>query len=190
VYVNYNENRYNFGGIVTEAEIIKQIDDSLHRLVFSMCWELLPLHIRQGEYSMKNLSLLEMKILRLVAEERGIPLKDIRDSFPIPNSTLTSIIKRFEERGLISRSVNPQDGRSFIIGITELGHKVNERHRMFDKLIAVHFYERLNNDMDAQRFIKIVKQATQAPLMTYECIKKEDFDLVHEQKPGVSEEKM
>jgi hypothetical protein len=53
---------------VTETEIIKQIDDSLHRLVFSMCWELLPLYFRQGEYSMKNLSLLEMKILRLVAE--------------------------------------------------------------------------------------------------------------------------
>jgi DNA-binding MarR family transcriptional regulator len=173
-----------------EAEIIKKIDDSLHHLVFSMCWELLPLYTRQGEYSMKNLSLLEMKILRLIAEERNISLKDIRDSFPIPNSTLTSIIKRFEEHKLISRSVNPQDGRSFIISVTEIGCKVNERHRMFDKMIAVHFYERLNNDVDAERFIEIVKQATRTPLMTYERIKKEDFDLVLKQKVCVSEEKM
>jgi DNA-binding MarR family transcriptional regulator len=173
-----------------ETEIIKKIDDSLHRLVFSMCWELLPLYTRQGEYSMKNLSLLEMKILRLVDEERNIPLKDIRDRFPIPNSTLTSVIKRFEEHGLISRSANPQDGRSFIINITEIGRKVNERHRMFDKLIAVRFYERLDNDADAKRFIAIVKQATRTPLMTYERIKKEDFDLVREQKACGSEEKM
>jgi len=173
---------------MTESEIIKKIDDTLHNLVFSMCWELLPLYARHGEYSMKNLSLLEMRILRLVDEECCIPLKDIRDRFQIPNSTLTSTIKRFEAHKLISRSVNPRDGRSFIISITETGHEVNERHRKFDRMIAVRFYERLNNEAYAQQFIEIVSQATKSPLMTYECIKKEDFDLVREQMLCDSEE--
>ena len=173
---------------MTESEMIKKIDDTLHNLVFSMCWELLPLYARHGEYTMKNLSLLEMRILRLVDEECSIPLKDIRDRFPIPNSTLTSTIKRFEDHKLISRSVNPRDGRSFIISITETGHEVNERHRMFDRLIAVRFYERLRNEAEARQFIEIVGQATRTPLMTYDCIKKEDFDLAREQKVFASED--
>lgn len=44
-------------------------------------------------------------------------------------STLTSLLDRLEERGLIRRDVHPEDRRSFVVSLTPRGRKLATRVR-------------------------------------------------------------
>src|SRR5215217_6550271 len=73
----------------------------------------------------------------LTADEFGVYsiLADAGDMTPTelarwmaaPPTTVSSYIKRFESRGHVERSANPQDSRSFRIGLTTAGRRAHRR---------------------------------------------------------------
>ncbi|HEX9985227.1 MAG TPA: MarR family transcriptional regulator [Thermoanaerobaculia bacterium] len=49
------------------------------------------------------------------------PVSELVRVFGVKHSTMTSILDRLEERGLIERKVNPSDKRSLLVGLTRQG---------------------------------------------------------------------
>lgn len=150
-----------------ETELEERIDRSLHDIFRAMHLDRVPLVRENGNFSAKNLSLMEMRILRKITETGEVPLKDIRVLVQLPNSTLTSIIKRFEQKGLITRHPNLEDKRSYMLRITRLGRIINDQHRAFDIQIAKTFIERMDNVEEAEEFIRLAVKATRAPLASF-----------------------
>lgn len=148
-----------------DQKLIDKIDDCLHELIFSLSFDKAPIR-KSGEFSMVSMSLLELRIIRYVAEHDEALLKDIRTSVDIPNSTLTSIIKKFENKELIQKLINPEDKRSFIIKITEKGKALNTKHRLVDQLMAKNFLSRMNSIEEAETFVRLVRQGTSSQLLT------------------------
>ena len=151
-----------------ETELEERVDRSLHDIFVAMNLDRVPLVRENGNFSAKNLSVMEMRILRKITETGEIPLKDIRVLVQLPNSTLTSIIKRFEHKGLITRLPNPEDRRSYVLRITRLGRMINDQHRTYDIKVAKAFIERMDSVEEAEEFIRLATKATRTPLVSFQ----------------------
>ena len=55
------------------------------------------------------------------------PVGELVRVFGFKQSTLTSILDRLERTGLVQRSINPEDRRSFLVHITDAGRVVAEQ---------------------------------------------------------------
>lgn len=75
-----------------------------------------------------GISRMELHILLLVQARPDIILREVRDDLDIPNSTLTGIIDRLEKSGLIERTINPRDRRSFGLMLTPEGKEIRKEH--------------------------------------------------------------
>lgn len=154
-----------------EEELIQQIGECMNSIVEALYLTNYPYRYVPGDISnMKDLSLLELKILRYIGNGQRTPLKDIRALVGIPNATLTSIIKRFEKRGLIIRLPNPDDRRSFILELTQLGKTIHNAHMAEHRLAAENFLKRIEKKEDAEAYIRVVNQATKRPLYSFDEI--------------------
>lgn len=72
------------------------------------------------------------------------PVSELVRVFGLKRSTLTSMLDRLEGRGILVRSVNPADRRSFLVELSSGGRKlarevsemVNELERQIDRRVA------------------------------------------------------
>lgn len=63
------------------------------------------------------------------------PIGELLRVFGLKKSTLTSMLNRLVERGLVTREVNPEDRRSFLVGLTPAGSELARRvNRPVDEL--------------------------------------------------------
>jgi DNA-binding MarR family transcriptional regulator len=153
-------------GGALDKDLVDRIDETLHDLFQAMNLDRIPIQREYGKFSAKNLSLMEIRILRAIDDHDQMALKDIRARVQLPNSTLTSIIKKFEAKHLVLRIPNPEDGRSYILKITKKGRLINREHRQVDRLIAQNFLARLGGEKAAEDFVRITNIATRTPLFS------------------------
>jgi DNA-binding MarR family transcriptional regulator len=73
----------------------------------------------------------QVHILSLVASSPGLSIGAIHAAFGHRPSTVTDVLDRLEGRGLIARSVNPQDRRSVIVRLTPQGEEAARRIHAF-----------------------------------------------------------
>jgi MarR family transcriptional regulator, organic hydroperoxide resistance regulator len=59
------------------------------------------------------------------------PVSDIVTVFNLRGSTATSVLDRLESGGLITRRMNPDDRRSFLLELTAKGEEMAERVQIF-----------------------------------------------------------
>ena len=69
----------------------------------------------------------EAHILALLAESSPATVADLHRGLAHRRSTLTSILDRLADRGLITRSVGKSDRRTFVIDLTSSGRKLARR---------------------------------------------------------------
>jgi DNA-binding MarR family transcriptional regulator len=69
----------------------------------------------------------EAHILALLAQSSPANIADLHRGLAHKRSTLTSILDRLVDRGLITRKVSASDRRSFVIATTAKGRKVAQR---------------------------------------------------------------
>jgi DNA-binding MarR family transcriptional regulator len=55
------------------------------------------------------------------------PVSELVRVFGLKHSTMTSILDRLEERGLVARSLNPHDRRSLLVKLTRQGKSLSNR---------------------------------------------------------------
>jgi DNA-binding MarR family transcriptional regulator len=69
----------------------------------------------------------EAHILAHLASLGALSVGEIYEAFGHKRSTLTSILNRLEDRGLITCTVHESDKRSFLIALTPTGAKLAQR---------------------------------------------------------------
>ena len=52
-------------------------------------------------------------------------IKDLATTLRLDHATLTPLLRRLEESGLVSRRRDPEDGRSFLLELTDRGREVH-----------------------------------------------------------------
>ncbi|MCA9752133.1 MAG: MarR family transcriptional regulator [Gemmatimonadetes bacterium] len=71
----------------------------------------------------------EGHVLAYLGSYAPVPISELSSVFGHRKSTLTSLLDRLEERGLIRRDVHPGDRRSFVVSLTPRGRKLATRVR-------------------------------------------------------------
>ena len=106
--------------------------------------------------------------------ENGTPSTSLGPSMGMEATSLSRILKRMEELGLIERKPNPEDGRGVLIFLTDFGREKREyskdRVKIFNKAIRGnvaeeklnHFYEvaEVINEMISNKKIYNSKEDT------------------------------
>ncbi|MBL7887235.1 MAG: MarR family transcriptional regulator [Flavobacterium sp.] len=64
-----------------------------------------------------------------IDKEEGTPSTYISNRMGMEPTSLTRTLKTLEEKGLITRQKNPEDGRGVLIYLTDLGKKMREQSR-------------------------------------------------------------
>src|SRR5436190_1129314 len=65
----------------------------------------------------------EGHILSFLRGYAPCPIAEVISVFGLRGSTATSVLDRLEDRGLIKRTANPEDRRSFLLDISAKGRK-------------------------------------------------------------------
>ncbi|WPC44351.1 MarR family winged helix-turn-helix transcriptional regulator [Clostridium sp. JS66] len=136
-------------------EDIKIVDAAIHELIYKMMSSKF-----MNEYSdlTKGISMIDFRVLRVVAENPGKQIKDLLNILKVPNSTLTSVINRLEKRGILKRVISPEDRRSFNLEITDLGKDIQEEHMKFDYAVARKYLEATESEEEKRFLIKFLKK--------------------------------
>ncbi len=107
-------------------------------------------------------------MLREIAKRDECHLLDIRELLQIPNSTLTSLIKRLEKNGVIEREKDPADNRKYILRLTNFGKEIDNQHVRMDMGVVHNFVERVSDPKDVESFVRAIQQATKESLVDEE----------------------
>ena len=81
------------------------------------------------ELSEIAISQAEAHVLSFLSAHGPCSIADVHHSFGHRRSTLTSILNRLEDRGLIAREVHPDDRRSYLLRLTRQGRPPASRAR-------------------------------------------------------------
>jgi DNA-binding MarR family transcriptional regulator len=71
----------------------------------------------------------EAHVLSFLSARGPCSIADVHQSFGHRRSTLTSILNRLEDRGLIAREIHPDDRRSYLLRLTREGRPLATRAR-------------------------------------------------------------
>lgn len=74
-----------------------------------------------------NLTLPQFDVIITLGNTPGMPYKKLGEETLITKGTLTGVISRLEDKGLVQRVASETDGRSQIIRLTEAGNALFER---------------------------------------------------------------
>jgi DNA-binding MarR family transcriptional regulator len=75
-------------------------------------------------------------VIFCLGNTEGLPCSDITERTLITKGTLTGVIDRLEQKGLVQRWGDTEDGRKIIVDLTRLGERVFQREfpRYVDRL--------------------------------------------------------
>jgi MarR family transcriptional regulator, organic hydroperoxide resistance regulator len=67
-------------------------------------------------------------VVRIVGRFPAISAGEVADILHLHPSTLTGVLKRLEDRGLLQRRPDPADGRRALLQLTARGRRVDRQH--------------------------------------------------------------
>src|SRR5579872_2199355 len=68
-------------------------------------------------------------VMLVLWERDGVPLKEIGERLHLDSGTLTPLLKRLEQAGLVRRTRSTEDERQVLIGLTAQGNALKEKAR-------------------------------------------------------------
>ncbi|MFR7591619.1 MAG: MarR family winged helix-turn-helix transcriptional regulator [Longibaculum sp.] len=74
-----------------------------------------------------NLAPGQPKVLRYIASHNECKLKDIAKECDVEPATVSKILNSLEEKGMITRQINPQNKRAYQLSLTSTGQKSLEK---------------------------------------------------------------
>jgi len=86
--------------------------------------------------------------------EKGTPSTSLGPKMGMEATSLSRTLKTMEDKGLITRQKNPEDGRSVLIYLTEFGKEM----RNYSKSVVLKFDEAVKKEIpeeDLQTFIEV-----------------------------------
>lgn len=95
------------------------------------------------EFRPYGLSFTHVRVLMFLARHDGARQEDIRSFIDADKGGVAHAVKRLVDLGLVARSGHPDDGRAYVIGLTESGREmltvVSETMRAWNERIIVGF---------------------------------------------------
>lgn len=91
--------------------------------------------------------------------EKGTPSTSLGPKMGMEATSLSRILKSMEEKGLIIRKKNPNDGRSVLLYLTDFGKEMRE----FSKGVVLKFDEAVKENVsedDLKTFIRVANSIT------------------------------
>ena len=73
-----------------------------------------------------DLSRPQFEVISALGNTSGLTLKELSRRLPVTKGTLTGVINRLEERGLVHRSASESDRRSTVASLTQEGDTLYE----------------------------------------------------------------
>ena len=134
----------------TEADIaeIDRLHHLIHRKMIQDPYE--------NHYPrLKDLSTIEMSVLRILADDPDAMPTDIADSIGVSKSTLTSAINRLEIRAYIERKISPMDRRSFRLALTEEGKLAQGEHLSSEREFYIRLLSLLGSKDETAAFLAL-----------------------------------
>src|SRR5581483_6898380 len=68
-------------------------------------------------------------VMLVLWERDGVPLKEIGERLHLDSGTLTPLLKRLEQAGLVKRTRSTEDERQVLIGLTAQGNGLKDKAR-------------------------------------------------------------
>jgi DNA-binding MarR family transcriptional regulator len=98
----------------------------------------------------------EGHLLAHLSHHPPVPVAELQASFGFPRSTLTNVLDRLEGRGFITREVNPDDRRSFVVSLTASGKRagLTTRRLLSEREGAI---RRAVSDSDLRGFFRVLE---------------------------------
>ena len=128
------------------------VDEGDRMLLESMVQMSLRLRLRGVDLeSATGLSGRELDLVALLTASGPTSVKSLVADLALPRSTMTAIVDRLEERGLVLRHPNPSDRRSVVLEATPRASEALIRYRN-GVLTLVEHIKRVLNDDEARTF--------------------------------------
>ncbi|WP_324721180.1 MarR family winged helix-turn-helix transcriptional regulator [Salinimicrobium sp. HB62] len=89
--------------------------------------------------------------------EKGTPSTSLGPKMGMEATSLSRTLKTMEEKGLIIRKKNPEDGRSVLIHLTDFGREMRD----YSKKVVLTFDEAVRKEIpekDLDKFIEVAKK--------------------------------
>lgn len=110
----------------------------------------LSVHKMYNEQASKFNSTMVMGFTLLsIDPKNGTPSTSLGPKMGIEPTSLSRTLKNLEERGLISRKPNPEDGRSVLIILTEDGLKMRD----VSKEVVLNFYDAIDEKISQEELV-------------------------------------
>ena len=88
-----------------------------------------------------DLTAAQFVVLALLAEQGNVPQCDLVQRATSDKNTIRSIVILLKKRGLLTREPNPDDGRAWVVRLTDLGNRTfkkvsSENQRFHERLLS------------------------------------------------------
>ncbi len=93
--------------------VLTRAQNAVHQLFKA---ELAPYGVTPGQYG----------VLRCLWDQNGMTAKQLADRLSLDGSTITGILDRMEQKGLIERHTDPKDRRALKVVLTDQGWNLKE----------------------------------------------------------------
>jgi DNA-binding MarR family transcriptional regulator len=80
-----------------------------------------------AQISAYNLSFSHMRLLRLLAPDRVVPMKDLADALELTPPSVTALTRRLVQTGLIERQADHEDSRVVLVALTNAGRNLHQQ---------------------------------------------------------------
>ncbi len=78
-----------------------------------------------------GLSPAQMHTIEIVGHAGSLRMKELAKKMGVTTGTLTVMVDRLEQQGLLTRTQHAQDRRSFLISLTGSGHRLFAEHHQY-----------------------------------------------------------
>ncbi|MHC0038007.1 MarR family winged helix-turn-helix transcriptional regulator [Pseudoneobacillus sp. C159] len=98
------------------------------------------------EMAKKNLGITEFSVLEVLYQKGKQTIQQIGNLILIPSGSMTYVIDKLEQRGLLSRNACPGDRRAIHVTLTDVGHEwMNEIMPRYSELVD-DMFDSLNSE--------------------------------------------
>ncbi|ACB77547.1 MarR family winged helix-turn-helix transcriptional regulator [Opitutus terrae] len=118
------------------------------------------LDLSEWSAQLAGIGMLDLGILHHAARDPNAILADIRQALGVPNSTLTSAIDRLERKGLLRRTINPRDKRSYGLALTDAGRALDKEHMRVDRAITRAVLAALDSDPERRTLVGLLEKVS------------------------------
>jgi MarR family 2-MHQ and catechol resistance regulon transcriptional repressor len=116
------------------------------------------------ELAKDNLNITEFSVLEVLYHKERQTIQQIGSSILISSGSMTYVIDKLEQRGLLNRSGCPNDRRAIYVALTEQGMKLMKQIMPKHQELVNDFFALINPD-EAEAFVQLLEKVKQRTAM-------------------------